>query len=68
MGEFLADPPEWWGRRAAECVRRGMPERPVNAPANATAFEVYGTSTRWSGETLPRVTERLEGVRTVKQT
>jgi hypothetical protein len=61
---FLRDPPGWYRRQAAECVRQGVPERLLKPLASAAAYHVVGNTNRRS-EVLPYVEaalrERSEG-------
>jgi Bifunctional DNA primase/polymerase, N-terminal len=57
---FLADPPDWFNQQAALCVREGIPDRLLNALANATSTELYGSHLR-GPEVLPAVRRLLEG-------
>ena len=57
---FLAYPPDWFTRQAKECARKGAPERLLKPLAVALAYEVFGTTNRWS-EVVPHVEAHLRG-------
>jgi hypothetical protein len=46
LSEFLADPPGWYTKQAAECKRQGAPERLLKPLVSAVAYEVFGASSR----------------------
>jgi hypothetical protein len=56
--DFLANPPGWYTRQAAECAHQGAPERLLKPLASAVAYEVFGDTNRWS-EVLPHVEAAL---------
>jgi hypothetical protein len=55
---LLEDPPEWFRKQAALCIREGMPERLLNPLASAVAYECMGDAYRWR-EALPVVESKL---------
>lgn len=61
LAGFLAAPPAWWRVQAAECLRRGSPERLVRPLATATATEVLGEPHHWR-RALPAVEEALRRI------
>ena len=55
---LLEDPPEWFRKQAAVCIREGMPERLLNRLASAVAYECLDDIHRWR-EALPVVEGKL---------
>lgn len=45
--EFLEDPPQWFRKQAAVCVREGRPKRLLNPLASDVAHECLGDARRW---------------------
>lgn len=58
LAAFLLDPPAWWTRQAAECLRRGSPAAHVAALARATAARALGDHRRHA-EALEPVRRKL---------
>ncbi len=59
MAEFLSNPPDWFVRQAAACIREGLPKRLVNPLATAVSTQLYdGDPWHWQ-EVLPFVEEWL---------
>ena len=44
---LLEDPPNWFRKQAAVCIREGVPERLLNPLASAVAHECLGDVHRW---------------------
>ena len=61
MAAFLADPPEWFVKQAAACLREGSPERLVKPLISTTAYKVFGTADRHE-KAGPHVREYLKRV------
>ena len=59
LAAFLAKPPGWWREQAAGCwYGDELDERRLNPLAAATAYEVFGTATRWQ-EALLHIEAKL---------
>ena len=55
---LLEDPPDWFRKQAAVCIREGVPERLLKPLASAVAFECFSDVHRWR-EALPVVESKL---------